>query len=68
LQPIIGHLLEIGYPIRGNIISYYSAYDQAFIYIAKDPVQEEITIPLEDIDFSSKLKLKCIVPDNTTNF
>lgn len=27
LAPIVKHLLDIGYPIKNNIISYYSAYD-----------------------------------------
>lgn len=49
----------MGFPIKESLISYFSACEQVFVFAGRDPVPAETTIPNEDIDFQSRLIIKC---------
>ena len=42
----------MGFPIKENLISYFSISEKAFVYVGKDPLPEEASIPLDDVDFN----------------
>ena len=42
----------MGFPIKGNIISYFSFVEKVFVFVGREPLTEEMTIPVEDMDFS----------------
>lgn len=64
LAPIIEYILSSGFSIKGNIITYFSQSENAFVFVGREPLQEEITIPTDDMcgDFSNKLTLRCKPP------
>jgi hypothetical protein len=49
----------MGFPVKENLISYYSVFEKVFVFVGKDPLSHEITIPCDDIDFNQRLTLKC---------
>ena len=49
----------MGFPVKDNLISYYSINEKVFVFIGKDPLSSDIFIPCGDIDFSQRLTLKC---------
>lgn len=42
----------MGFPVKDNLISYFSACERVFVYAGRDPLQSDTTIPVEDIDMS----------------
>ena len=47
-------------PIKDTSISYYSAPDQAFTFVGKEPVPEDACIPVHDIDMNTcRVTLRC---------
>jgi hypothetical protein len=49
LTPIIDYILSSGFSIKGNIITYFSQCENAFVFVGKEPLPEDATIPLEDM-------------------
>ena len=49
----------MGFPVKDNLISYFSACEQVFVFAGRDPVPPETTIPSEDIDFQARLMIRC---------
>jgi hypothetical protein len=52
VAPIIRRIAEMGFPIKDNLISYYSITDRALVFVGREPIAESSTIPREDIDFN----------------
>ncbi len=48
LTEMLSALKELGFPIEGNMIYYYSPDAEMFVYCGTDVIQEEVTIPKED--------------------
>ena len=42
----------MGFPVKENLISYYSIRDEVYVFVGKDPLAENIVIPHDDIDYS----------------
>jgi hypothetical protein len=61
LAPIIEYMISSGFSINGNIITYFSQCDNAFVLVGREPFGDDITIPLEDMtgEYSSKIILRC---------
>lgn len=57
--PIIRKIAEMGFPVKDNLISYYSIRESLFVYIGREPIPENYTIPIDDIDPTQRLVLKC---------
>ena len=49
----------MGFPVKDNLISYYSIRDEVFVFVGKDPLMDSIVIPHDDIDYSSRLTIRC---------
>ena len=49
----------MGFPVKENLISYYSILEKVFVFVGKDPLMDNIVIPHDDIDYSQRLILKC---------
>jgi len=49
----------MGFPVKDNLISYYSFNDNVFVYAGKEPLPPQTMIPVEDIDFNQRLLIKC---------
>lgn len=49
LAPIIDHILNLGFPIKGNNISYFSSNENVYVFAGRDPLSQEVCIPLDDI-------------------
>jgi len=49
----------MGFPVKDNLISYYSFADNVFVYEGKEPLPTQTTIPIDDIDFNQRLLIKC---------
>ena len=49
----------MGFPVKDNLISYFSAFEKVFVFAGRDPLPAETTIPIEDIDFTQRLLIKC---------
>lgn len=42
----------MGFPVKDNLISYYSILEKVFVFVGKDPLASNIVIPHDDIDYS----------------
>lgn len=42
----------MGFPVKDNLISYYSILEKVFVFVGKDPLQNNVVIPHDDIDYS----------------
>ena len=51
LAPIIEYISAMGFPVKDNLISYFSACEGVFVFAGRDPLPAQTTIPSEDIDF-----------------
>lgn len=49
----------MGFPVKENLISYYSILEKVFVFVGKDPLMGNIVIPHDDIDYNQRLTLKC---------
>lgn len=45
LPPIIAHIASMGFPVKDNLISYYSILEKVFVFVGKDPLSSNIVIP-----------------------
>lgn len=52
LAPIVEKILQMGFPVRDNLISYYSLTDSVYVHTGKEPLPAYTTIPMDDIDLS----------------
>lgn len=59
LAPIINYISQMGFPVKDNMISYFSASEQAYVFLGSYPFPQDITIPIEDIEGQQRLTLKC---------
>ena len=51
-------MIDHGFKVKGSRISYYNAYENAYIYVGKEPMNASDHIPIEDIDLKQRLTLK----------
>ena len=49
----------MGFPVKDNLISYFSFCEKVFVFAGRDPLPPHTTIPADDIDFSQRLIIKC---------
>ena len=40
----------MGFPVKDNLISYYSITDKLFVFVGKEPLQDNVIIPSDDVD------------------
>ena len=40
----------MGFQVRDHLYSYYSTYEKVFVYVGRDPLGDDVTIPINDID------------------
>lgn len=59
VAPIIKKIADMGFPIKDNLISYYSITERVFVYVGRDPIPEDHIIPADDIDTSQRLVIRC---------
>ena len=38
LAPIISKIVSMGFPVKDNLISYYSITDKLFVFVGKEPL------------------------------
>jgi hypothetical protein len=50
LAPIIKRIIQMGFPVKDNLISYYSMNERLFVFVGKEPLADDFSIPSEDID------------------
>ncbi len=50
LASIVRRIVSMGFPVKDNLISYYSITDKLFVFAGREPLGEEVTIPSDDID------------------
>lgn len=50
VAPIIRMIADMGFPVKDNLISYYSISERAFVFVGREPISETVTIPIDDID------------------
>ena len=49
----------MGFPIKDNLISYFSNNEHLFVFVGKEPLPDEFVIPAEDIDPNQRMTIKC---------
>lgn len=49
----------MGFPVKDNLISYYSISERAFVFVGREPIADHVTIPIDDIDPNQRLVFKC---------
>jgi hypothetical protein len=59
VAPIVRRIAEMGFPVKENLISYFSISENAFVFVGKDPIEEQHTIPSDDIVENQRLVIKC---------
>ena len=42
----------MGFPIKDNLISYYSDTDKYFVLVGKEPLDPSCVIPQEDVAYN----------------
>jgi len=52
LAPVIEHIKKIGKPVHFKTVSYYSAKDEMEVYVGVDPINENYSIRLQDLDMT----------------
>jgi hypothetical protein len=62
LKDVSNRLLEIGYPIQGSLISFFSQADDCYVFVRKEPIKEEDLIPIHEL-YENRLHLKFRFPD-----
>ena len=50
LAPIIKKISTMGIPVKDHLISYFSNNERLFVFVGKEPLSEDCTIPMDDID------------------
>jgi hypothetical protein len=38
VAPMIRKIADMGFPVKDNLISYYSITDQVFVFVGKEPI------------------------------
>jgi hypothetical protein len=56
---LIRRIADLGYPVRGAVISYYSVTEDCYVLIGKDPIDDLATIQNDDIIENQRLMIKC---------
>ncbi len=62
LQPIIEQIKSKGFNMTNNLISYLQTSENIWVYSGKEPLPSHSTIPIEDVDLSMRLQIKCRAP------
>lgn len=50
LAPILRKIVQMGFPVKDNLISYYSISEKLYVFVGKEPLAEDVTIPSDDFD------------------
>ena len=48
LSPMIESIRQKGFPVRNNLISYWSEAHKCFTFVSADPIPEDYTIRYSD--------------------
>ena len=64
LGSIIRKIVGMGFPVKDNLISYYSITDKVFVFAGREPLGEDVTIPSDDIDVGQRLVIKYRASNN----
>lgn len=60
IAPIIRQLQGMGFNVKETLISYKSALENAYIYIGKEPLPEDATISVNELEQpNNRLTLRC---------
>lgn len=59
LFELLNYIKTLGFPIDGNMISYYSATSEMFVYCGNDPIPKRTFVPVVDLENHRQLKIRC---------
>lgn len=60
LAPILNRLADMCLPVKDTIVSYKSHIENTFVFVGKEPIDEDVTINFNDLEpHNNRLILRC---------
>jgi len=58
LAPLIESIKSDGFHVAGHVISYFSASENMFVFVGCDPIPEQSTMQIFELDTNNPLQIK----------